>query len=95
MSFKEYSEIDQIEVTNFGYVHVRQANYIEKDGNVISKTYKRWTLTPDSDITNQEQKVQDICNATWTSEAKIKYEQFKEEQKKLIENQIAGLKGVA
>lgn len=84
MSFKEYSEIDQIEVTSFSYIHIRQANYIEKDGNVISKTYHRWTLTPDSDISGQEQKVKDICNAAWTDKARAEYELFKQNQAKEI-----------
>jgi hypothetical protein len=32
------------------------------------------------DITNQEQKVQDICNTAWTPEVRSAYEEFKIEQ---------------
>jgi hypothetical protein len=37
-------------------------------------------LTPDSDISDQEQKVKDICNAAWTPEVKAAYAAFKAEQ---------------
>jgi hypothetical protein len=46
----------------------------------VSKTFRRWVLNPDSDITNQEQKVKDICNTAWTPEVKDAYEAFKIEQ---------------
>jgi hypothetical protein len=32
------------------------------------------------DISGQEQKVQDICNAAWTDEVKAAYKTFKAEQ---------------
>jgi hypothetical protein len=32
------------------------------------------------DISDQEQKVQDICNVAWTDEVKSAYETFKAEQ---------------
>jgi len=32
------------------------------------------------DISDQEQKVQDICNAAWTPSVKAAYEAFKAEQ---------------
>jgi hypothetical protein len=46
----------------------------------VSKTFHRWVLNPDSDITNQEQKVKDICNTAWTDDVKARYNQFKIEQ---------------
>jgi hypothetical protein len=80
MALTEKIEIDRIEVVNNWNIQVRQATTIEKDGLFVSKTFHRWILTPDSDITNQEQKVQDICNAAWTPEVKSAYEAFKQEQ---------------
>ena len=80
MALTEKIEIDRIEVVNNWNIQVRQATIIEKDGVFVSKTFHRWVLNPDSDITNQEQKVQDICNAAWTQEVKDAYEAFKQEQ---------------
>jgi hypothetical protein len=84
MALTESTKIDQIEVVGDWNVQVRQATVIERDGEFVSRTFHRWVLTPDSDISDQEQKVKDICNAAWTSEVKAAYEAFKEEQAKRL-----------
>jgi len=80
MALTERTEIDKIEVVNSWAIQVRQATIIERDGEFVSRTFHRWVLTPDDDISNQEQKVQDIANAAWTPEVKTAYEAFKAEQ---------------
>ena len=80
MALTESTKIDQIEVVQDWNIQVRQATIIERDGEFVSRTFHRWVLTPDSDISNQEQKVKDICNAAWTPEVKAAYTAFKEEQ---------------
>ena len=80
MAFTEKVEIDSIEVVRDFFVQVRQATVIERDGQFVSRTFHRWVLTPDIDISGQEQKVKDICNAAWTNEVKAAYETFKAEQ---------------
>jgi len=85
MALTQKIEIDKIEVVNDWNIQVRQATTIENDGVFVARTFHRWVLTPDSDITNQEQKVKDICNAAWTDEVKAKYNQFKiDQQNRLI-----------
>jgi hypothetical protein len=80
MALTENTSIDQIEVVGDWNIQVRQATIIERDGEFVSRTFHRWVLTPDSDISDQEQKVKDICNAAWTNEVKAAYETFKAEQ---------------
>jgi hypothetical protein len=80
MALTESTNIDVIEVVNDWNIQVRQATVIERDGEFVSRTFHRWVLTPDMDISGQEQKVQDICNAAWTDEVKAAYETFKAEQ---------------
>jgi hypothetical protein len=80
MALTERTEIDKIEIVNSWAVQVRQANIIERDGEFVSRTFHRWVLTPDMDISDQEQKVKDIANAAWTPEVKTAYEAFKAEQ---------------
>jgi hypothetical protein len=80
MALTENTSIDQIEIVGDWNIQVRQATVIERDGDFVSRTFHRWVLTPDDDISNQEQKVQDICNAAWTPEVKTAYEAFKAEQ---------------
>jgi hypothetical protein len=56
--------IDKIEVVG-DVVQVRQATYILEDGVELSKTYHRWTLSKGDDISEQDVKVQAVCNAVW------------------------------
>jgi TPP-dependent indolepyruvate ferredoxin oxidoreductase alpha subunit len=80
MALTEKTNIDQIEVVKDWNIQVRQATIIERDGEFVSRTFHRWVLQPDSDISGQEQKVKDICNAAWTDEVRQAYETFKTEQ---------------
>jgi hypothetical protein len=80
MALTERKQIDRIEVVQDWNIQVREENIIERDGQFVSRAFHRWVLTPDSDISGQEQKVQDIANAAWTPEVKAAYEAFKTEQ---------------
>ena len=80
MTLTENTSIDQIEIVGGWNIQVRQATIINKDGEFVSRTFHRWVLTPDMDISDQEQKVQAIANAAWTPEVKAAYEAFKKEQ---------------
>ncbi len=80
MALTEKIEIDRIEMQGDWNIQVRQSTVIEKDGKQVSRTFHRWVLTPDDDISGQEQKVQNICNAAWTPEVIAAYNAFKEEQ---------------
>jgi hypothetical protein len=80
MALTEKIEIDRIEVQGDWNIQVRQATVIERDGEFVSRTFHRWVLTPDSDISNQEQKVQDICNVAWTDDVKTAHAAFKAKQ---------------
>jgi hypothetical protein len=80
MVLTETVSIDKIEIVGNWNIQVRQATVIEKDGVQVARSFHRWVLTPDMDISGQEQKVQDICNVAWTDEVKSAYETFKAEQ---------------
>jgi hypothetical protein len=86
MALTERTEIDQIEIVRDWNIQVRQATTIERDGEFVSNSFHRWVLTPDSDISDQEQKVQDIANAAWTPEVRQAYETFKAEQANRLNN---------
>jgi hypothetical protein len=80
MAFTERTEIDKIEIVGGWNIQVRKCTTIERDGEFVSNSFHRWVLTPDSDISDQEQKVKDIANAAWTPEVRQAYETFKAEQ---------------
>ena len=80
MALTERTEIDQIEIVRNWNIQVRRCTTIERDGEFVSRTFHRWVLTPDMDISDQEQKVKDIANAAWTPEVRQAYETFKADQ---------------
>jgi hypothetical protein len=80
MALTESTSIDQIEIVSGWNIQVRQATVISKNGEQVARSFHRWVLTPDMDISGQEQKVQDIANAAWTDEVKAAYQKFKAEQ---------------
>ena len=74
MSLTKTTNIDQITVTENGIVLYREATRIIEDGNEISKTYHRTSLTPAQDLTGQPANVVAICNVAWTPEVVAAYQ---------------------
>jgi hypothetical protein len=74
MSLTKETVVDQITVTENGIVLYREATRIMEDGNELSKTYHRTSLTPGQDLTDQPSNVVAICNVAWTPEVIAAYE---------------------
>ena len=72
--FTETKVIDQITVTENGIVLYREATRIMENGNELSKSYHRSSLTPAQDLTGQPANVVAICNAAWTEEVVAAYQ---------------------
>jgi hypothetical protein len=85
MALTEKIEIDRIEVVGGWNIQVRQATVVERDGAFVARTFHRWVLNPDMDISDQEQKVQDIANAAWTPEVIAAYKAQQEANKLVTE----------
>ena len=74
MALEKTTSVDQITVTENGIVLFREATRIMEDGNEISKTYHRTSLTPAQDLTGIPANVVAICNAAWTPEVISAYQ---------------------
>ena len=74
MALTKTTVVDQITVTENGIVLYREAMRIMEDGNQISQTYHRTSLTPAQDLTGQPANVVAICNAAWTAEVVAAYQ---------------------
>lgn len=74
MTFTETKVIDQITITENGIVLYREATRILKDGEQITQTYHRSSLTPGQDLTDVPANVVAICNLTWTAEIIAAYQ---------------------
>lgn len=74
MALTKTTVVDQITVTENGIVLYREATRIMEDGNQISQTFHRTSLTPAQDLTGQPANVVAICNAAWTAEVVAAYQ---------------------
>lgn len=74
MSLTKQAVIDQITVTENGVILYREATRIMEDGNELSKTYHRSSLTPAQDLTGIPANVVAICNTAWTAEVIAAYQ---------------------
>ena len=74
MSLTKQTVIDQITVQENGSVLYREATRIMEDGNQISQTYHRSSLTPAQDLTGVPANVVAICNTVWTAEVIAAYQ---------------------
>jgi archaellum component FlaF (FlaF/FlaG flagellin family) len=74
MSLTKQVVIDQITVTENGTILYREATRIMEDGNQISQTYHRSSLTPGQNLTNVPANVVAICNAAWTADVVAAYQ---------------------
>ena len=74
---------DKIEVVENGRIQIRTATIIKEDGVEITRSFHRHAINPsdkssgswqDTDISNEDERVQAIANATWTDEVKKAYQ---------------------
>jgi hypothetical protein len=73
MALTKETVVDKIEVLENGTLQVRVAVRVLEDGEVLSQSFQRHTLTPGADTTNEDSKVVAIANATWTADVVTSY----------------------
>ena len=87
MAITKKEEINKIEIVHTCIIQVLLNIVITEDGQEISRSNKRYSLSPcghtgdgvsnwvwnDTDVSNQPQQVQDICNTVWTDDVKKAY----------------------
>ena len=74
MAITKETVVDQITVTENGIVLYREATRIMEDGEQLSQTYHRTSLTPGQDLTGIPDNVAAICNVAWTAEVVAAYQ---------------------
>jgi len=71
MALSESIEYDKIEVVGqYKAVQVRKATVIKKDGTELTRSFERYVLHPDSDISKEPAEISAVCNAVWTDAIK-------------------------
>jgi hypothetical protein len=74
MSLTKTTIVDQITVTENGIILYREATHIMENGNELTKSYHRNSLTPAQDLTGIPANVVAICNVAWTAEVIAAYQ---------------------
>ena len=81
MALAESIEYDKIEVVGqYKAVQVRKATVIKKDGTELTRSFERYVLHPDSDISAEPAEVSAVCNAVWTDAIKESWKTFQASQ---------------
>ena len=79
MALSESIEYDKIEIVGqYKTVQVRKATVIKKDDKELTRSFERYVLNPNSDISAEPAEVSAICNAVWTDEVKDAWKAFQE-----------------
>ena len=79
MALSESIEYDKIEVVGiYKAVQIRKATVIKKDDKEIARSYERYVLHPDADVSKEPAEVKAICDAAWTDEVKKSWKTFQE-----------------
>ena len=81
MALSETIEYDKIEiVTPYKHVQVRKASVVKKDGKELARSFERYVLTPDMDLSQRSEpnEVVAICNVVWTQEVKDAWKAYHE-----------------
>jgi len=71
MALTETTEYDKIEiVTAYKNIQVRKATVIKKDGTELTRSFHRYVLNPDADVSKEPAEIKAVCDAVWTDEVK-------------------------
>ena len=77
MALTESIEYDKIEVVGqYKAVQVRKATVIKKDGKELTRSFERYVLHPDTDISTEPAEVSAVCNAVWTDAVKESWKTY-------------------
>ena len=79
MAIEKTIEQDKIEVVGvYKAVQVREASVIKEDGKELTRSFHRYVLHPDSDISGETDEVKAICDAVWTDDVKTAWTEFQD-----------------
>ena len=71
MALAESIEYGKIEVVGqYKAVQVRKATVIKKYDKELTRSFERYVLNPDSDVSKEPAEVKAVCDAVWTDEVK-------------------------
>tara|TARA_R100000734_G_scaffold12043_1_gene8936 strand:+ start:679 stop:939 length:261 start_codon:yes stop_codon:yes gene_type:complete len=77
MSLKKLIKIDKIEIVgDYKILQIREATVISENDIELSKSFHRYTISPDQDISNQPDDIKGIADVVWTDDIKKNYSDY-------------------
>ena len=74
MSLNKSIKIDKIEIVgDYKIIQVREATVVKENDVELSRSFHRYTLAPNDDVSSQPQEIKDIADAVWTEQIKNDY----------------------
>jgi hypothetical protein len=74
MALIKTTEIDKIEIVgDYKTIQIREAIIIKENEIELSKSFNRYSLSPDADLTDQPADIVSLSNIFWTDEIKEAY----------------------
>ena len=82
MALTETTEYDKIEIVGpYKAVQVRKATVIKKDGTELTRSFERYVLDSDADVSKEPAEVKAVCDAVWTDAIKDSWKKKQEADK--------------
>ena len=79
MALTETIEYDKIEVVGqYKAVQVRKAHIVKKDDKELTRSFERYVLNPDADVSKEPTEVKAVCDAVWTDTVKDSWKKYQE-----------------
>ncbi len=79
MALTETIEYDKIEVVGqYKAVQVRKAHIVKKDDKELTRSFERYVLNPDADVSKEPAEVKAVCDAVWTDTVKDSWKKYQE-----------------
>jgi phage host-nuclease inhibitor protein Gam len=83
MALTKENKVDKIEVVgDHKAVQVRLATVVYEDGEELSRQYHRHVVHPDSDISQEDPEVQEVCKAVHTDAVRKRWTEYRAEQER-------------
>ena len=83
MALTKENKVDKIEVVgDHKAVQVRLATVVYEDGEELSRQYHRHVVHPDSDISQEDPEVQEVCKAVHTDAVKKRWTEYRADQER-------------
>ena len=82
MALSETIEYDKIEIVGpYKAVQVRKATVIKKDDTELTRSFERYVLDSDADVSKEPAEVKAVCDAVWTDAIKDSWKKKQEADK--------------